>query len=125
MRFWRICRERYAAEAASGEGARLFGGRWNNRGVRVVYASMSSALAAMETFVNLEPNLQPDDLASIEGEMSTNFKSLGWMCMFFLLIGTKREMNPFAPSAMNGSAWGRRWVCWFRPRQFSENGISY
>jgi RES domain-containing protein len=69
MRFWRICRRRYAAEAASGEGARLYGGRWNSRGVRVVYASTSLALAAMETFVNLEPNLRPADLVSIEGEI--------------------------------------------------------
>ena len=68
MRFWRICRRPYAAEAASGEGARLYGGRWNSRGVRVVYASTSLALAAIETFVNLEPNLQPKDLVSIEGE---------------------------------------------------------
>jgi len=67
MQFWRICRRRYAAEAATGEGARLFGGRWNSRGVRMVYASTSLALAAMETFVNLEPNLQPTDLVSIEG----------------------------------------------------------
>src|SRR5215475_1948150 len=70
MRFWRICRRRYAADAATGEGARLFGGRWNSRGVRVVYASTSLALAALETFVNLEPNLQPRDLVSIEGEIS-------------------------------------------------------
>ena len=69
MRFWRICRERYAAEAATGEGARLFGGRWNSRGVRVVYTSTSLALAAVETFVNLEPNLQPKDLVSIQGEI--------------------------------------------------------
>jgi RES domain-containing protein len=69
MRFWRICRRRYAGEAASGEGARLFGGRWNSRGVCVVYASTSLALAAVETFVNLEPNLQPADLVSIEGEI--------------------------------------------------------
>ncbi len=69
MRFWRICRQRYAAEAATGEGARLFGGRWNSPGVRVVYASTSLALAAMEVFVNLEPNLQPPDLVSIEGEI--------------------------------------------------------
>ena len=67
MKFWRICRRRYAAEAASGEGARLYGGRWNSRGGRVVYASTSLALAAVETFVNLEPNLQPKDLVSIEG----------------------------------------------------------
>jgi RES domain-containing protein len=69
MKFWRICRRRYAAEAASGEGARLYGGHWNSRGVRVVYASASLALAAVETFVNLEPNLRPEDLVSIEGEI--------------------------------------------------------
>jgi len=69
MRFWRICRRRYAAEAATGEGARLYGGRWNSRGVRVVYASTSLALAAVETFVNLEPNLRPPDLVSIEGKI--------------------------------------------------------
>src|SRR5260370_20880122 len=69
MRFWRICGRRYAAEAASGEGARLYGGRCNSRGVRVVYASTSLALAAVETFVNLEPNLLPKDLVSIEFEV--------------------------------------------------------
>ncbi len=69
MRFWRICRRRYAAEAASGVGARLYGGRWNSRGVSVVYASTSLALAAVETFVNLEPNLRPADLVSIEGDI--------------------------------------------------------
>src|ERR1700756_5180633 len=69
VRFWRICRRRYAAEAATGEGARLYGGRWNSRGVRVVYASTSLALAAVETFVTLEPNLQPKDPVSIEGEV--------------------------------------------------------
>jgi RES domain-containing protein len=69
MRFWRICRGRYAAEAASGEGARRFGGRWNSRGIRVVYASTSLALAAVETFVNLEPILRPADLVSVEGDI--------------------------------------------------------
>jgi RES domain-containing protein len=69
MRFWRICRRRYAAEAATGAGARLYGGRWNSRGVSVVYDSTSLALAAVETFVNLEPNLMPPDLVSIEGEI--------------------------------------------------------
>jgi RES domain-containing protein len=69
MRFWRICRRRYAADASSGEGARLYGGRWNSRGVRVIYASTSLALAAVETFVNLEPNLRPADLVFIQGEI--------------------------------------------------------
>src|ERR1035437_8098181 len=69
MRFWRICRRSYAAEAASGEGARRDGGRWNRRGVRIVYASTSLSLAAVETFVNLEPYLRPADLVSIEGDI--------------------------------------------------------
>lgn len=68
MKFWRIVRKRCAADAA-GEGSRLYGGRWSSRGVRVVYASTSLALAAVETFVNLEPNLAPRDLLSIEGEI--------------------------------------------------------
>ena len=62
MRFWRITRRRFASNAATGEGARLYGGRWNSRGVRVVYASTSLALAAVETFVNIDPGLRPGDL---------------------------------------------------------------
>jgi RES domain-containing protein len=69
MKVWRICRERYAGEAFSGEGARRFGGRWNSRGVPMVYCSSSLALAAIELFVHLEPNLQPDDLVSIAADL--------------------------------------------------------
>src|SRR5580658_9191941 len=65
MKIWRICRGRFAGDAFSGEGARRFGGRWNSRGVPMVYASSSLALAAIELFVHLEPNLQPDDLVSV------------------------------------------------------------
>jgi RES domain-containing protein len=70
MRLWRICRKVHATDAFSGEGARLYGGRWNSPGVRMVYTSPSLALAAIETFVHLEPNLQPDDLVSIAAEMA-------------------------------------------------------
>ena len=69
MRLWRICRRAHAASAFSGEGARLYGGRWNSQGVTVVYTSPSLALAAVEAFVHLEPNLRPDDLVSIAAEM--------------------------------------------------------
>ena len=69
MRLWRICRQRYAAEAFSGEGARLYGGRWNSKGVGMIYTSTSLALAVVETFVHLEPNLRPDDLVSIQAEL--------------------------------------------------------
>jgi RES domain-containing protein len=42
--------------------------------VRVVYASTSLALAAVETFVNLELNLRPADLVSIGGEIPETVK---------------------------------------------------
>lgn len=74
MRFWRICSRRYAGKAATGEGAALYPGRWNSRGVRVVYASTSLALAATETFVHLHPKTQPNDLVSIEGEIPDKVK---------------------------------------------------
>jgi len=69
MRVWRICREIHAASAFSGEGARRFGGRWNSRGVPMVYSSTSLALAAIEFFVHLEPNLAPTDLISISATL--------------------------------------------------------
>src|SRR5262245_14906616 len=50
---WRIFKPRHAATAFTGEGARLFGGRWNSKGVAVVYTSQSVALAALEMLVHL------------------------------------------------------------------------
>jgi RES domain-containing protein len=65
MQIWRLCRAMHAAQAFSGEGARRYGGRWNARGVPMVYCSSSLALAAIELFVHLEPAQAPDDLVSI------------------------------------------------------------
>jgi RES domain-containing protein len=69
MQIWRICRARFAGEAFSGLGARRFGGRWNTPGIPMVYSSFSLALAAMELFVHLEPNQQPDDLVAIAAQL--------------------------------------------------------
>ena len=52
---WRIIREKHAAGAFSGEGARRFGGRWNSRGISVVYTSSTKSLAALEILVHLNP----------------------------------------------------------------------
>jgi RES domain-containing protein len=69
IRVWRICRAVHAAEAFSGEGARRFGGRWNSRGVLIAYTSTSLALAAIQLFVHLEPNLAPDDLVAVSATL--------------------------------------------------------
>lgn len=54
-RAWRIVRASHAATAFDGEGAWLYGGRWNSRGIRVVYTSSTLSLAALETLVHLTP----------------------------------------------------------------------
>lgn len=52
MIIWRICKARF--RALNGEGARLYGGRWNSPGRAVVYCADSPALAALEVRVHLD-----------------------------------------------------------------------
>jgi RES domain-containing protein len=52
---WRIVKEKHARGAFSGEGARVFGGRWNSAGVTVVYCSEHLSLATLETLVHIVP----------------------------------------------------------------------
>lgn len=55
IRAWRIVKAKHAASAFDGDGAWIFGGRWNSRGTRVVYTSSTLSLAALENFVHLNP----------------------------------------------------------------------
>lgn len=52
-----------AFTALDGEGARLFGGRWNSPGRPMIYAAASPSLAVLEVLVHLDlpPELMPDD----------------------------------------------------------------
>jgi len=52
---WRILKEKHAATAFTGEGAAKTGGRWNSRGVAVVYTSSTKSLATLESLVHLNP----------------------------------------------------------------------
>jgi RES domain-containing protein len=56
-RAWRIVKKRQAEAAFDGEGARLYGGRWNSPGVSAVYTSDSRALATLEVLAGLQTNL--------------------------------------------------------------------
>lgn len=63
MRVWRIARAAY--QALDGEGARLYGGRWNPEGLAVVYTSTTLALAALEYLIHVDPALVPTDLVAM------------------------------------------------------------
>ncbi len=51
---WRILKAKYQDQPLSGEGARRAGGRWNYRGVSLVYLADSIALATLEVLVQLQ-----------------------------------------------------------------------
>jgi RES domain-containing protein len=51
---WRLCAAKYGLTAFSGEGARLYGGRWSPPGIALVYAAESRALAVVEILANVD-----------------------------------------------------------------------
>ena len=57
VRAWRIVKTRYSADAFTGEGARLYGGRWNSPGTAIVYTPGSTSLATLELLVHLNTSL--------------------------------------------------------------------
>jgi RES domain-containing protein len=62
---WRITTPEYADRALSGEGAARYGGRWNPRGLAVVYASSSLSLAVLELLVQTGAQVVPTALRSV------------------------------------------------------------
>jgi RES domain-containing protein len=52
---WRLTTARFARSAFSGEGARVYGGRWNRKGTPLVYTAATQSLAMLEMLVQDEP----------------------------------------------------------------------
>ncbi len=61
---WRLARPEFADEL-DGEGARLFGGRWNSRGRNAIYTASHLSLSVLEVYVNIPP-AQRDDLPVLQ-----------------------------------------------------------
>ncbi len=74
MRVWRIIPKLHLSQAFDGEGARRFGGRWNRLGTRVVYTSATLSLAALEFFVNLDRDTEPDQLVAISADIPDDLR---------------------------------------------------
>lgn len=68
MNLYRLTRQQYATDL-SGEGAKLYGGRWNSAGVPLLYTATHRSLAVLETLVNLPKNLMPKDMLLITLEV--------------------------------------------------------
>ena len=70
MRVWRLGLGRH--NHVDGEGARLFGGRWNSIGVPVVYAASHLTLALLEQLVHCRPDRLPDEFRAFAIELPGN-----------------------------------------------------
>lgn len=88
---WRIAADTrdYEADDLSGEGAKRTGGRWNEVGVPLLYASRTRALACLETIVHLNAGGLPlnrylvaieipDDVWSAGQARSVAALDVGW-----------------------------------------------
>lgn len=60
MIVYRLSREKYK-DQLSDKGAAIRGGRWNSRGIEVIYTAASRALAMAEVLVHLPLEKLPDD----------------------------------------------------------------
>jgi len=65
MIVFRLCRSAWK-EDLSGQGAKITGGRWNSKGIAVVYTSSSRALCVAEIAVHTPLGCLPQDYYLIE-----------------------------------------------------------
>lgn len=106
-RTWRIAAESpdYSANDLSGKGAELFGGRWNRKGIRLVYASSSRALACLESVVHLNA----DDLPLNRYLVQVDIPRQSWEARTVLdpasLVGWDAQ-----PEGATSLDWGTQWA---------------
>ncbi len=95
MEVFRLCTEAYSA--LDGEGARLYGGRWNSTGRSLVYASEHLSLAVLEYLVHVEPDNLPNNLIWLHIHIPDT---------------VSKEIYPesSAPSEIIASKYGDSWV---------------
>jgi RES domain-containing protein len=100
---WRLLKRKHAAAAFSGEGARIFEGRWNSAGVPVVYCSENLALAALEILVHTQPVTMKEPFRAFR----VNFDDSLMMSIEFEKLPKGWNLQP--PSAVSKSI-GDEWV---------------
>jgi RES domain-containing protein len=93
----------YQAHDLTGAGAKATGGRWNDRGIAVVYASASRALACLETVVHLSSGSLPLNRYLVEFVIPTTL--FRWRDMFPGTVGWDAQ-----PAGMVSLAWGSAWL---------------
>ncbi len=98
---WRIVKRKHAASAFSGHGAAKYGGRWNSRGVLMIYTSGSESLAVLETLVHLNP---PMAFRYVKFDIKFNTASVRTLATASLPANWRQE-PPSASTQSLGDVW--------------------
>jgi len=99
---WRIVKPYRVADAFTGEGGRLFGGRWNSVGTPMAYAAESKALAALEILVHVDDDYLMDEYLCIPVRFDAR---LGRNLDLRSLPGNWRKTPPSCSTQRTGDAW--------------------
>ncbi|WP_436356995.1 RES family NAD+ phosphorylase [Brevundimonas sp. CEF1] len=121
---WRLDAERFAGSWDSGEGARLYGGRWNSKGRQAVYCALDPATAILEVAVhkgfkvldttpNVLTSLRIRDSADVIVIMPNDVPNPNWLRPGMPSAGQQGfgdlllDANPFVviPSAVSSLSW--------------------
>jgi RES domain-containing protein len=73
MQVFRIAKTKYIKDL-TGAGSRTYGGRWNRKGVSLIYTSESRSLAALEFLVHVPASIAPKDLNIVTLDISSQVK---------------------------------------------------
>jgi RES domain-containing protein len=104
VQLWRLVKAQRADSAFDGEGAFRFGGHWNSRGHRAVYASASLSLALLEILVHLDPAAQVPDLVALSIRVPlTDIKT-------FKPPTAHKDTMSFPWQLRQTREWGDRWL---------------
>lgn len=102
MRAYRLCRANYPAY--DGEGARRAGGRWNSKGIRVLYMSENRSLAVLEVLVHLSaliPDRYVSGSAQIPNDLPTDVVEANSLPENWATLAPSQQI----PTRMIGDQW--------------------
>lgn len=102
---WRITSQKHARSAFTGEGARLYGGRWNTPGTPLIYTAQSQSLAVLEVLVHLDSPALLNTFVFFAVEIDSSYVTE--LDLSALPKDWKDDPIPVAVQAI-GDAWARK-----------------
>lgn len=75
MIVYRLCKRQFSLDL-SGKGAEMYGGRWNSKGIPLVYTSQSRSLAFAEIAMHIPLGIIPKDYCLVTIRIPDNAEAL-------------------------------------------------